>query len=102
MHTETHPLFPGKVLQFGQKLTFSLLAIISLEAVLFGAYAPFPALLPFLNAFWKSCSVRMFSTAYDSVSITSIVSKWGSFNFIFNRGNRKVGWVEDDSQVVFG
>jgi hypothetical protein len=57
--------------------------------------APFPALLPFLYASWKSCSVKMFSTACDSVSITSTVLKWRPFSFIFfNRGNSEKlgGW----------
>jgi hypothetical protein len=38
----------------------------------------------------------------DSASITSVVSKWGPFSFIFSRGKRKsrMGW--DDSNVVFG
>jgi hypothetical protein len=45
----------------------------------------------------------VFSTACDSPSITSTVSKKRSFSFIFNGGNkRKVGWLEDDSHVVFG
>jgi hypothetical protein len=43
----------------------------------------------FLNASWKSCSVRVFSIACDSATITSIVSKWRPFNFIFNRRNRE-------------
>jgi hypothetical protein len=46
--------------------------------------------------------VRVFSTACDSASITSIVSKWGPFNFMFNRGNRKMWWMEDDSHVASG
>jgi hypothetical protein len=46
--------------------------------------------------------VRLFSTACDSVLFTSIVSKWRPFGFIFNQGNRKVGWVRDDSQVGSG
>jgi hypothetical protein len=54
----------------------------------------------FLNAYWKSCSVSVFSTACDSASITSFVSKWWSFTFIFDLGNRKIGWVGDDSYVV--
>jgi hypothetical protein len=33
--------------------------------------------------------VRVFSTACDSVSITSVVSKWRPFSFIFNRRNRE-------------
>jgi hypothetical protein len=38
--------------------------------------------------------VRMFSTARDSASIISVVSKWQPFSFIFNRGNRENhgGW----------
>jgi hypothetical protein len=47
----------------------------------------------FLNASWKSYSVRVFSTACDSATITSFVSKWWFFSFIFNQGNRKVGLV---------
>jgi hypothetical protein len=36
----------------------------------------------------------VFSTACDSASITSVVSKWRPFSFIFNRGNRERlgGW----------
>jgi hypothetical protein len=63
------------MLSFGKKLTLGLLAIITLELVPFRAYAPFPALLLFLNAFWKACCVGVFITACISVSITSIVSK---------------------------
>jgi hypothetical protein len=44
----------------------------------------------------------VFCTICDSVSITSTVSKWRPLSFIFNRGNRKVGWVGDDSHVAFG
>jgi hypothetical protein len=44
----------------------------------------------------------MFSTACDSASITSVVSKWQPFSFILNRGNRKVGWLGDESNVTFG
>jgi hypothetical protein len=38
--------------------------------------------------------MRVFSTACDSASITSTVSKWRPFSFIFNRGNREKqgGW----------
>jgi hypothetical protein len=58
------------VLPSGQKLTLGLLATITLEVVLFCAYAPFPAFLcQFLNASWKSCSIRVFSTACDSALI---------------------------------
>jgi hypothetical protein len=46
--------------------------------------------------------VKVFSTACNPASITAIVSKWRPFSFIFNRRNRKVGWVGDDSHVVFG
>jgi hypothetical protein len=75
------------VLPFGQKLTLDLLATITItiEVVLFRSYAPFPALLTFYKASWKPCSVSVFSTACDSASITSIVTKWRPFNFIFVR-----------------
>jgi hypothetical protein len=67
----------------------------------FRAYVPYVP-RPFLNESWKSCSVRLFSTACDSASITSIVSKWRPFSFIFSRGKqRNVGWVGDHSHVVF-
>jgi hypothetical protein len=46
--------------------------------------------------------VTVFSTACDSASITSSVPKWWVFGFIFNRGNRKVEWVGDESHVAFG
>jgi hypothetical protein len=65
------------------KINFGLLVNITLKAVPFHLYAPFPALLPFfLNASWKSCSVRVFSTACDSDLIASVVSKWWPLNFI--------------------
>jgi hypothetical protein len=52
-------------------------------------YAPFERFCRFLNA-----SVRVFSTACDSASITQLFpSNCRPFSFIFNRGNRKVGWV---------
>jgi hypothetical protein len=43
--------------------------------------------------------MRVVSTACDSAWITSAVSKWRPYSFIFNRWNRKVGWVWDDSHV---
>jgi hypothetical protein len=95
MHYEYPSIISGTVAVSGQKLIFGLLAIITLEVVLFLAYAPFPALQPFLNAPWKSCSVRVFSTAL----ITSIVSKRRPFSFIFNGGTEKSRWVR--TTVVF-
>jgi hypothetical protein len=55
--------------------------------------------------------VRVFSTACNSASMTTTVSKWQPFSFIFNRENREKfagvqvrqeGWVRDDSHIVFG
>jgi hypothetical protein len=74
------------------KITLDLLAIITLESVTFRSYGKFPALLPFLNASWKSCSVRTFCSACDSMILihiyedqTSIVKNssyiFGSFVF---------------------
>jgi hypothetical protein len=75
------------LLPSGQKLTFGLLATITLEVVTFHAYAPFPVLLPCLNATWKSCSVRVFSTACDFASITSV--KMAAFLFYFQLGTQR-------------
>jgi hypothetical protein len=46
-----------------------------LEVVSFFMKALFPILLPRLHACWKSCSVRVFSTASDSALTTSVLSK---------------------------
>jgi hypothetical protein len=43
--------------------------------------------------------VRVFSTAYDSASITKVASKWRPFSFVFNQGNSEK-WGGDDSLVV--
>jgi hypothetical protein len=78
------------VLPSGQKLSLGTLATITLEVVPFHTYAPFPALLPFLNASWKSCSVRVFSITCDSALVTSVVLK------------KQKGWAGNESQFVFG
>jgi hypothetical protein len=72
----------------GQKIILGLLAIITLEAVPFRSYAPFPALLPFFKCILE---VMFFGDACDSALIASIVSQWRPFSFSFNWGNRKVG-----------
>jgi ABC-type Co2+ transport system permease subunit len=74
------------VLPSGQTLTLGPQATITLEVVPFCTYARF---CHFLNAFWKSRSVSMFSTACDSASVTSLVSKWWPLSFVFNRENRE-------------
>jgi hypothetical protein len=84
------------MLPSGQKLTLGLLATITHQVVPFHAYAPFPAHLPFLSASWKSCSVSVFRAACNS---SWVLSKWRPFSFIFNFGNRRVGWVEGDNRV---
>jgi hypothetical protein len=52
--------------------------------------------------FFKCILEVVLSTTCDSVSITAVVSKWQPFSSVFNWGNRKVGWVGDNSHVVFG
>jgi hypothetical protein len=79
-------IFLGLMMPSGQELAFGLLATITLKVVPFPVYAPFQALLPCFNASRMSCSVWVFSTAYDYASLNSIVSKWRPFGFIFNRG----------------
>jgi hypothetical protein len=83
--------------------TLGLLATITLEVVSFCTYVLVPsASAIFFNASWKSRSVRVFSTACDSASITSGV-KMEVFQFYLQLGKqRKVGWVGDYSHVAFG
>jgi hypothetical protein len=64
--------FLGLVLPSSQKLNFGLLSTINFGVVPFLAYALFPALLPFLNASWKSCFVGMFSTTCYFASIATV------------------------------
>jgi hypothetical protein len=83
------------------KLNLGLLTTIALEVVPFLTYAPFPALLSFLNASWKSCSVRLSSTACDSVSMPSVI-KMAAFQFYIHSGeHRKVGCVGANSHAFF-
>jgi hypothetical protein len=55
------------VLTSGQKITLDILDTITFEVVPFGAYAPFPALLSFLNASRTLRDVRLFSAADSHV-----------------------------------
>jgi hypothetical protein len=45
--------------------------------------------------------VREFSTARDSASITSTVTKYGLSILSSTEETGKVGWVGDDSHVAF-
>jgi hypothetical protein len=82
-----------------KKLTQGLLATINLKEVPFHAYASFSAFLSFLKCILE---VVFCDGVQHSASITSTVSKWRVFSFIFNGENRKklqgakfrrVGWV---------
>jgi hypothetical protein len=79
-----------------------LLATVTLEVIPIHIYALFPALLPFLNASWKSCSVVVFITACDSVSITSVASIWQETKKLQGAKSGEFGWVRGDSHVDFG
>jgi hypothetical protein len=70
--------------------------------------SPLPCISHFLNAPWKLCSVRVFSTTCDSASITSVMA---AFQFYLQSGKqgkvtggeaRQLGWVGNDCHVVFG
>jgi hypothetical protein len=94
------------VLPSGQKLTLGLLATITLEVFQFRAYAPFPALMPFLSASWKSCSVmKVFSTACDMPRSTEFCQNGGLSRLSVYRKSEKqrirVGGGRQ-SCVVFG
>jgi hypothetical protein len=48
-----------------------------------------------------SCSVSIFSTDCNSASITSILLNGGLQFYLQSGKERKVGWVGDDSHLVF-
>jgi hypothetical protein len=88
------------VLPSWHKLTFGLLATITLQVVPFRAYSPFPAFLP---SFKCILEVVFCEGVQYRLRFNSIVSKWRPFSFIFNRRNqRKAEWTENDGHVVFG
>jgi hypothetical protein len=62
---------------------------ITIKAVSFHAYATFSVLLPFSKFFLEIVFLRVFSTTCNSASVTSIVSEWRPFSFIFNQENRE-------------
>jgi hypothetical protein len=78
------------LLQSGQKPTLGLLATITLEVAPYQVCAPFPALLPVFKCILEVVFVTVLSTGCYSASITSFVSKWLPFSFIFDQENRKV------------
>jgi hypothetical protein len=84
------------------ELTLGLLATIILKLFPFCQYVLFPLLLQFFKCILEVVFCEGFSTACDSASVTSVVSKWRPFSFVFGRGNRKVVWVADDSHGVLG
>jgi hypothetical protein len=76
---------------------------VTLEVVAFRAYAPFPALLPFLYCilevvFCEDVQHRLI-LCFDHLSCV----KMAVFQFYFHSGKQiKVGWVVNDSLIVFG
>jgi hypothetical protein len=90
------------VLLSGQKLTLSLLATITLKVVSFRAYAPFPALLPFLKCildvvFRKGIQHRLrFCLDY------LYCVKLATFHFYLQSGKHKSTVVGNNSHVAFG
>jgi hypothetical protein len=82
------------VLPSGQKLTFGLLAIITLKVISLHVYAPFTALLPF-----HKCILEVMFC--DGVQHHGTAQRQ-PFGFIFNqRSRKKEAWVRDYSHVVF-
>jgi hypothetical protein len=87
------------VLPSGQQLTFDLLATINLKIVPFHAYAQFSELLPFFKCILEIvfCKDVQHGLRFclDHFSCVKMVA----FQFYLQRGNKKVGWVGDDSHV---
>jgi hypothetical protein len=81
------------------KVTSGLLATVTLKVFPFRAYAPFPAILPFFNASWKSCSappaILPQSPQFCQNGGLSVLSS------VARDQIRQVGWVGNDSQFCF-
>jgi hypothetical protein len=84
-----------------KKLTLGLLATITLEVVPFRAYAPFPALLPFLNASWKSCWEDVQHRLRFCLSHLNFVKMAMSQFYLHSGKLRKVGWVREEESWFF-
>jgi hypothetical protein len=100
--------FLGLVLPSGQKTYFRPTGHRHLRSRPLSRVCAVPsAFAIFFNAFWKSCSLWMFSTASGSVSITSAVLKWwylqsGKQRKVAGGQVRRIGWVGEDSHSHFG
>jgi hypothetical protein len=77
------------------KLTLGLLATITLEAVPFSKYAPFPVFLHFLKC--------ILEVALRFCLVHLSCAKIAVFRFYRqSEKQKKLGWVGDDSHVIFG
>jgi hypothetical protein len=86
-----------------QKLTLDLLATITLKAVPLHAYATFIALLPFFKCIQKVmfCEDAHHRLQFCVGHLNCIKMVVFQFNLLSGK-QRKVGWVRNDSHVVFG
>jgi hypothetical protein len=90
------------VLPSGEKLTLGLLVIVSFEVISFCVYAKFPSLLPFF-----ACILEVVFSEYQHRLLVRIehlfyVKMAALLLFFQPRKQRKLGWLWDDSHVVFG
>jgi hypothetical protein len=99
------------VLPSGQTLNLGLLATFTLKAVPFFMYAWFSALLPFFKCILEVvfCEGVRHHLRFSLDHLSCV--KMAAFQFYLELGKqrkaagsqvRPVGWVEDDSYVVFG
>jgi hypothetical protein len=90
------------VLPTGQKLTLGLLATIALEVVTFRAYVPYLELLQFFKCILEAvfCEEVQHRPLFCLHHLNC--AKMAPLQFYFQSGKqREVGWVGDDSHVVF-
>jgi hypothetical protein len=86
------------MLPSGQKLTLDLLATITLKAVPFRMYAQFKVLLSFFKCTLKAMFCEGVQYCLGHLNCV----KLAAFQFYLQSGKqRKVGWVGDDSHVIF-
>jgi hypothetical protein len=92
------------MLPSSQKLTLGLLATITLEAIPFNKYSPYPALLPFFKFILEIvlCEGVQHRLQF-CLDHLRYVKMAAAFQFELQSGKqRKLRWVGNDRHVVFG
>ncbi len=111
IYMKCYPKFSGLLLPSGQKLILRLLATITLKVVAFHTYTSVPAILPFLKCILEAMFCEgvqhCLHFCLDHLNCVRLAAfqlhlQSKEQRKISGSQVRRVGLVEDDSDVVFG